>query len=121
MRFVTSGLAVAAFALTLGIAAWHDPWQHPLDRQLVTVPVPSATRLQAPRSPPSTPAAAPEVASAVEQPEEDPGAPGNPSEPADDIDAAAPQPTPPDPAALPSYEEDQAARNADARSSARSR
>ncbi len=121
MRFITSGLAVAAFALTLGIAAWHDPRQHPLDPQAVTGPVLPATPWPVPRSPPSRPAVAPEVASAGEQPQEGPGAPRNPDEQADDIDAAAPQPTPPDSAALPSYEEDQAARSADARSSARSR
>lgn len=121
MRFITSGLAAAAFALTLGIAAWHGQWQHALDPPVVTVRVALAAHLAVLRSAPAMPVAAPEVAPAVAQPGEVLQPQADPVEPADDSEVAAPQPTPPDPTALPSYEEDQAARNADARSSARSR
>ena len=112
-RFLVPGLAVVGFAATLALTGWPhlEPvrWHQPAPLPQVAPP---AVKGQATRPVP-TPVAEP--ASVSPQPEAPP--PGTDA----DSEAAAPQPTLPDSAALPSFEEDQAARNADALRNARSR
>jgi hypothetical protein len=113
-RFIASGIGIAAFTVTLVVIALQS--QHPADRQHGIVPV---TALTQPPVFTATPVARqtlpPIAAPAAEIP-----AQGLPAQ-ADEADTTAPQPTLPDPAALPSYEQDQAAHSAEALRSARAR
>ncbi len=107
-RLIAPGLAIAAFTVTLGIGAWH--WQRPKAPDAFVQAVSPAVQARA-----LAPTQSTEPVSGAPGP-----APESPAQSAD-AEAAARQPTPPDPAALPSYEEDQIARSADAERGARSR
>jgi hypothetical protein len=111
-RFVAPGLAAAAFAATLRIIAWqrHLPTEPP--QVVLNVPASAQTRTLAASAAPVAAAAA---ASSIEDSPQPP-----PAVESDDADTGL-QPQLPDSAALPSYEEDQAAVDADAMRNARSR
>jgi hypothetical protein len=104
MRFITPGLAAVAFAVTIGAMAWHDE----------RLRAPGPPRLGS-RDVPPRPAPIPSFIPAPVSPSR------NAPTQIDDGASAAVQPTAPNPSALPSYQQDQAARDADALHSARSR
>ena len=112
-RLLVPGLALVGFAVTLAVTGWPHlgrfQWRGPA---LPTPVAPPATPVQAVRPTPALPAAPAPIIPAQQVPAQAGEA---------DSAAEAPQPPLPDSSALPSYEADQAARNADALRSARSR
>lgn len=123
MKFVAPGLAVAAFAVTVGAILLQDHWHSPPPSQPFAPPLSAAVRsgVMVSAAPLSSQSPALEPVSETALPPQDVPAQQGTSDADDEADVAAPQPTLPDSASLPSYEEDQAARNADALQSARSR
>ncbi|HTC54274.1 MAG TPA: hypothetical protein VK700_20225 [Steroidobacteraceae bacterium] len=106
-RLLAASLAVIAFAATLAVTRWqfHAQSQPQPQSQSLHIPVAAVRSRAVPQVVPH-----PVIRKQNDAPAADP----------DDEDVA-PQPPLPDSAALPSYEEDQAARNADALRSQRSR
>jgi hypothetical protein len=102
-RLLAASLAVIAFAATLAVTRWQFHAQS--QPQSLHIPVAAVRSRAVPQVVPH-----PVIRKQNDAPAADP----------DDEDVA-PQPPLPDSAALPSYEEDQAARNADALRSQRSR
>ena len=104
-RLLCAGFALVGFAVTLAVTAW--PHRGSAARQ----PPPPRAPIQAWAE--ASRVTLPAPVSHVQQAAAD--------DTDNDAEAKAPLPPLPDPSALPSYEEDQAARNADALRSARSR
>ena len=115
-RLLVPGLAVAGFTVTMAVTGWPHlgplQWHRPPLPPQAAPSAPPSTRVQA-VSPAASPMAAPAPVVL--------GQSGGAQVSDADAAAEAPQPPSPDSSALPTYEADQAARNAAALRSARSR